>query len=41
MDLVRRYFGTKGFNWSEVHLYRSNFLQNKIKNYITIFHFKE
>ena len=37
MDFVRSYFGTnwsgkkvrtKVFNWSEVHLYQSNFLQN-------------
>jgi hypothetical protein len=35
MDFVRSYFGTNEpllntfvFNWSEVHFYRSNFLQN-------------
>ena len=25
---ILKYVRTKGFNWSEVHLYRSNFLQN-------------
>ena len=45
MDFVRSYFcknlrkkvRTKEFNWSEVHLYRSNFLQNPYFSiYITL-----